>query len=501
MDTEVELKLTVSPQAVGKLKKHPIIAENIANIQTHHLRNWYYDTSSFSLSEHRLAIRIRESGSRFIQTVKTAGSSSGGLHERQEFEADVKYPELEIDKVSSSEIRGLLSALSSELRVVFTTDFTRETLDIPFQSSLIEMAIDQGQVEAKKRSWPISEIELELKRGDPQDIFALAKELAGKVPLQIHEITKAGRGYQLARGTEAPIAVSLPQGDTLVLDAFRAIISNQLSQLLACVANWQEAQSQTTFVELIRSFVTIKDLLWMFKSAVSRSASTEIRSQLMDVYEQLEPLDEQCRYGLWLSELEKLRLGDLDSQQTLLAWAKSYKHIKSWDTLIPEINDIVFGVQMGQMLISLSEWVYLQPWRGDESSRLKKRSKRSLAAFLAHWFEEHWLDVEQNVRDIKQDEGGWQGPQQRIERLIRLTLYWQQFYKEKKVRRFLAPWHDLVAGADELNRLKWLAHKVDKLPQNEQGEVLDWLGNERGACVMAITQTLEGLNRLKPFWG
>jgi inorganic triphosphatase YgiF len=221
----------------------------------------------------------------------------------------------------------------------------------------------------------------------------------------------------------------------------------------------------------------------------------------MDVYEQLEPLDEQCRYGLWLSELEKLRLGDLDSQQTLLAWAKSYKHIKSWDTLIPEINDIVFGVQMGQMLISLSEWVYLQPWRGDESSRLKKRSKRSLAAFLAHWFEEHWLDVEQNVRDIKQDEGGWQGPQQRIERLIRLTLYWQQFYKEKKVRRFLAPWHDLVAGADELNRLKWLAHKVDKLPQKEQGEVLDWLGNERGACVMAITQTLEGLNRLKPFWG
>jgi inorganic triphosphatase YgiF len=51
----------------------------------------------------------------------------------------------------------------------------------------------------------LSELELELKRGAPPDLFAFAKALAACLPLRLGIRTKAERGYALLEdGRRAP---------------------------------------------------------------------------------------------------------------------------------------------------------------------------------------------------------------------------------------------------------------------------------------------------------
>jgi inorganic triphosphatase YgiF len=69
----------------------------------------------------------------------------------------------------------------------------------PDPSARIEAAIDQGEIRTFKGDAvvPISEIEIELKNGDPRVIFDVALQLLEVAPIRIETRSKAERGYQL----------------------------------------------------------------------------------------------------------------------------------------------------------------------------------------------------------------------------------------------------------------------------------------------------------------
>ena len=224
MSTEIELKLQLSPKAARQLAGHPLLADLPS--QRQRLLNTYFDTPELELHARRMAVRFRKKGGQWLCTVKTAEPASGGLAMRNEWETPATPGIFDFSHVDAAELRDYLEHHRPRLGAVFTTDFNRQTWQIPFGQSLIELAIDRGHVESCGRRRPICEIELELLSGAVDDIFGLTRQLQHDIDLYPAITSKAERGYNLF--LDAPLApfkarpATVNAGQTLV-EAFRSI--------------------------------------------------------------------------------------------------------------------------------------------------------------------------------------------------------------------------------------------------------------------------------------
>lgn len=170
------------------------------------LANIYFDTPSFALSGAKIALRLRKTPDGWLQTLKAAGTATGGMHSRHEWETAVAGEALEFDALASvcddEAALAALRAAAPQLGERFRTTFVRRLWRLDFEGARIEAAIDRGDVTAnangQTRSEAISEIELELLQGDEPALHALTEKLSGAVPgLAPENVNKAQRGYRL----------------------------------------------------------------------------------------------------------------------------------------------------------------------------------------------------------------------------------------------------------------------------------------------------------------
>ncbi|MGF6766302.1 triphosphatase [Paraburkholderia sp. GAS33] len=170
------------------------------------LANIYFDTPALTLARSKSALRLRHTPDGWLQTFKTAGNASAGMHSRHEWEMPVAGEKLEIDALlhacDEPTVAAALRGAAPDLMELFRTNFTRTLWQVAHSGATVEAAIDQGDVIAKvdgeTRRAPILEVELELKSGDEAALHALADELRAKVPgLAPDDVSKAQRGYRL----------------------------------------------------------------------------------------------------------------------------------------------------------------------------------------------------------------------------------------------------------------------------------------------------------------
>lgn len=116
---------------------------------------------------------------------------------RSEWETAARPGVFDFSHVDATELRNFLEESSSGLEPIFTTDFRRQIWHVPFGESLIELAVDRGNVESQGKSTPICEVELELLNGRIEDIFGLTRQLQEQLDLRPAIASKAERGYKL----------------------------------------------------------------------------------------------------------------------------------------------------------------------------------------------------------------------------------------------------------------------------------------------------------------
>ncbi len=102
--------------------------------------------------------------------------------------------------------------------------------------STIELALDVGSIKSKHGTVPVCEAELELKSGDVDGVYTLARELNKAFPCIIEPMSKAQRGYALV--SETPPAARRAERlrfprEISVGEAFVRIGRNCLLQLRA----------------------------------------------------------------------------------------------------------------------------------------------------------------------------------------------------------------------------------------------------------------------------
>lgn len=81
---------------------------------------------------------------------------------------------------------------------IFVTKIRRHLQTIELPNAVIEIAFDDGAIEAGEQSEPVSEVELELKAGDVGALYEFGMSLLDVAPLHVGTSSKAERGYALA---------------------------------------------------------------------------------------------------------------------------------------------------------------------------------------------------------------------------------------------------------------------------------------------------------------
>ncbi|OWW18947.1 CYTH and CHAD domain-containing protein [Noviherbaspirillum denitrificans] len=201
---EIELKLELDPADSHKLRRHPLIAKLAAGrAQRETQTSIYFDTPDYFLLTHNAGVRVRQTGHRWVQTLKAGGGVTGGLHVRNEWETPVSGPALELRKLAAlAEPGSLLHQPATMQRLaalqpVFTVTVQRTTWNLRDGENLIELVLDEGSIRREGTTLPVNEIELELKAGEPGSLYLLALRLLNHVPLRLSNASKAQRGYAL----------------------------------------------------------------------------------------------------------------------------------------------------------------------------------------------------------------------------------------------------------------------------------------------------------------
>lgn len=234
MIRETELKLHIDAEHLALLRRHPFLrALSVTRARTARLYSVYYDTPDLDLHRRAMALRLRRTGSCWVQTLKGGGQASAGLHQRNEWEVPAAAGHLDLEALAA---RGgvVPHAARDRLQPLFITDFSRTTRLLDFEGARIELAMDSGEVRGGHSSCPISELELELKSGSPLSLFRLALVLLDIVPLRVEHSSKAEYGYRLSvPGNPAPVKGSLPplHGVQPARGALRGLIAACLAQV------------------------------------------------------------------------------------------------------------------------------------------------------------------------------------------------------------------------------------------------------------------------------
>jgi inorganic triphosphatase YgiF len=285
MAAEVELKLSIHPGALAAVRRHPALARLATGPwRTAHVVSTYLDTPEEELRKAGVALRVRRSGKRWLQTVKNEGTQLAGMSTRSEFEWPLDSPRIDAAKLSQTPWRDLFDAVAGRVRARFVTDVRRSSRPFDFaQGTKAVLSLDAGEIRAAGRRAPIAELEIEIVEGDPAPAYELARELAADLPVKVEHQSKAERGYALLHaGVLQPVrakTVDLPH-DISAPAAIAAVGADCLLQIGAnarCVALGMDSE----FLHQLRVGVRrLRSLLKLAEPVLAQDGSASFDEEI-----------------------------------------------------------------------------------------------------------------------------------------------------------------------------------------------------------------------------
>ncbi|HET9652215.1 MAG TPA: CHAD domain-containing protein [Usitatibacter sp.] len=279
---EIELKFDVAPRDHEAVRRAPLLKGVRARRQRLHAI--YFDTPDHRLAKNGLALRVRREGRRWIQCLKGGRTGEAGLHARDEWEVPRRDATIDAALFAGTPLDAVLPtpAARKRLRPVFTVGMDRTTWSLDLDGSgRVEVALDRGEVRHGKRRSPISELEIESLAGDPAAVFRAADALVERVALRPSAVSKAQRGYALARGARAhpakARAVELERHEAPGRAAQR-IVAAALAQLQANEAPFIGADDDEYLHQFRVGLRRLRTALRVFRDAFDADMAREMRA-------------------------------------------------------------------------------------------------------------------------------------------------------------------------------------------------------------------------------
>lgn len=488
MESEIELKLLVSADAGKVLKKRFVPHLNVKFLQqTTQLFNSYYDTEEEVLRQHEMGLRIRGENGQYEQTLKSKNGSVGGLHQRHEINIDLPNNEIALalfpDEIWPKDLDPV--SLQHELKTVFSTHFqrTQYLFDVD-DGSRVELVFDQGEIENEKFQEEICEIEMELKRGNPANLFSLARELAEFLPFRLGYKSKAQRGYELCAGDleagpEQRLPLPINKSGT-VEDAFTALIGHGIS----C---WQFHEEQYAKVKKARNLIGVYNAISLIKRCFILFASQIKAPQIEALSSRLEHLESR-----WAFAQDVAAIKELASKRGLYRKKLSKNNTLLQELLVRQealINDnqpeqLIGSKEYVTLQLDLIELVSLKLWPGNDSQNLinkfaKKALKQELQKINLAFSFEGKGNSESYLEQLPEFNG---------------TLHVYQLLSNvvsSKTANNVQTWIDILEGIEELRVLGILEKQLKTLVSDGKDKLVNWCVEKQSSLLEIIELSRE----------
>lgn len=485
---EVELKFLCAPADLGAV----LAAAPAGDDDARELISVYFDTPDLRLQKAGVSLRVRESKGRRVLTMKRGDGLS-----REEYEAP-----LEGDQ-TPSELAPLREVLDEDaaaaLKPAFNVRVNRRQRLVRFEDSEIELAVDQGEVCGGRRVSPISEVELELKSGDPKALFDLARELSKAAPLYLSFDTKSARGQALV--ADQPVEarrkeqVRLEAGAT-VAQAFQAIARNALGSIAANAAVLREAPTPEAVHQVRVGARRLRSSLSTFRPVVQDDRYEQVKGELKwlaKAFDQARNLDVFADDVLQPAACMEAKPGGLEALADSVAAAREAARKHACDTAASD--------RFRALMIEATGWAETGAWLACEA-----------ACEPARAFAERTLDkrLKKVLRRGKRlDKAGDAGRHELRIQAKKLRYAAEGFaglYGEKKVARLVERLKALQDALGELNDIATaepLTASLDLSPEAAfaAGDLTGLRAADKPKLVHKAEKALKRLEATDPFWG
>ncbi|MGY3420204.1 triphosphatase [Bradyrhizobium sp. F1.13.4] len=468
---EIELKLLVDADRMAHFNAAPVIAANARNKGTRkHLKSVYYDTPERTLRRNGLSLRVRRSGARFVQTVKT--DVVDDPLRRGEWEASVPSlaPDLALAMSFIPEkLRGHLEA--QPLEAVFTADVHRHARLIDLPSGTVEIAFDRGELTAGDRSLPVSEIELELKSGSGSTIYEIALRLAEHGLVKPSIRSKSARGFDLA--ADRPPAARRPRklrlDPSVTLDeAFATILRSCFLHLLQSLPAAEDGRNPEGVHQLRVSLRRLRSALDLMRSVGALSNLDALRSE-----------------ARWLAQdLSAARDWDVFRIETLPTIAKACPSVAGFDALgraaagrqsdaYRKAHDALEDRRCAIFLLGLGSWIETRGWRNDVAAEDLGQLAEPAVNFAQRILSEQYAKVLRRGRRFKSlSAEGLHRVRLATKRLRYLSEFLLPLFVDRKfARKFSRRLAGLQEQLGAFNDMAVTASLLDRLGAEPEGAI------------------------------
>lgn len=384
-----------------------------------------------------------------------------------------------------------LDKITASLTCIFETNFQRKTWHIIINDSLIEVALDVGNIIAGPNLEPICELEFELLTGDTSALLILATEVAKSVPLRLGKASKAQRGYQLAGKSTA---VSIENIDYIALSkdknlpqTFNIIVETALErwQLIEnSLTTATDLQQQSMLWGKLRRCVRLLRLT-LDQFGLLNSNTGSLFHQLEQALQFVGPLQSCC---LLLQNNGNL-LGNINNKA--LVCQQLEHHIKAMD-LSTQLTAIWQQPEYGQLQLALVNLLLRNEsgeflWQGYPqqslfANQLQQASWKRIGKLMPTTSEMNSEDY-QHVADA-------------LDESILVGFAYGEMYQTKKREIFRAPWQDLALGISTLSAYKILR----QLSQLHQLNIEAWLDNKETSLLFAMEYSRKSALKVPTYW-
>ncbi|HEX7440939.1 MAG TPA: CYTH and CHAD domain-containing protein, partial [Caldimonas sp.] len=242
--SEIELKFCVD---AGQAAAVDAALRRVPGSKRATLESHYFDTDDRRLGAAGLALRLRKTGRLWEQTLKAPGESAVERHEetvprpgRWGAEGPPLDPALHANTPAGEMLDKALAhgdSARGALRRVYTSVFTRRSVDVEAADARVEVAFDRGELRAGANRATILEVEIELKSGEARALAAFGRTGVIEHGFWLSTLSKAARGDRLACGEEHGVAVKAqaPRLDRAMPGPaiLRAVMAACLDQVVA----------------------------------------------------------------------------------------------------------------------------------------------------------------------------------------------------------------------------------------------------------------------------
>lgn len=298
---EIELKLQIPPAARAAVDK--ALRGRGSPPQTLRLVAAYFDTPDRRLARAGMALRVRREGRQWVQTLKAGGPNALQRLEhnvpRRPPAGGVLAPDLSLHDgtPAAALLHAALAPVDGQpaapLVELYRTDIRRTSRSRRTPLGTVELAWDVGHIAAGGRRLAVSELEIELLRGDPRAVIEEARRWVQGHGLWLDTQTKAHRGDHLARGAQPqPRVVAWPvlavdgQGPT-VGQAWERIHAVLLTGLLDNASAIAAGQGQPEHLRRLRVGLRRLRSAWRLFDGWGPAAADDVKRAAVALYRHL----------------------------------------------------------------------------------------------------------------------------------------------------------------------------------------------------------------------